>query len=181
MEASGMAKLFYGMNQSLDGYVDHDAFAPDPVLFRHFIEQTRGLSGSIYGRRLYEIMRYWDDDQPGWDTAEQAFAAAWRSVPKWVASRTLKSVGPNATLVEGDVEATIGRLKADLAGEIEIGGPVLAGSLADPGLIDEYRIYLHPVVLGRGNPFFQGPRPRLRLMASDAMGGGVVRLRYVPV
>ncbi|KRA41677.1 dihydrofolate reductase family protein [Devosia sp. Root635] len=175
-----MAKLFFGMNQSLDGYVDHDAFAPDPTLFLHFVEQTRNLSGSIYGRRLYEIMRYWDDDQPGWNAAEQEFAMAWRGVPKWVASRTLTSVGPNATLVTGDIEATIRNLKADLAGEIEIGGPVLVGSLTDPGLIDEYRIYLHPVVLGRGNPFFAGPRPRLRLVASDAMGGDVVRLRYAP-
>ena len=64
-----MAKLVYGMNQSLDGYVDHDAFAPGPLLFRHFIEQTKGLTGSLYGRRLYELMAYWDEPQPGWSAA----------------------------------------------------------------------------------------------------------------
>ena len=175
-----MAKLFFGMNQSLDGYVDHDKFAPDPALFRHFVEQTRMLSGSVYGRRLYEVMRYWDEDHPEWDAAEHDFAAAWRSKPKWVVSRTLRSVGPNATLVGDDVEAVIRRLKAELPGEIEVGGPDLAQSLGDLGLIDEYRIYLHPVVLGRGKPFFAAPRPPLRLVASERIGEQAVRLSYVP-
>ena len=94
-----MAKIVFGMNQSLDGYVDHMAFAPSPVLFRHFIEQARCLTGSVYGRRLYEVMRYWDEDRPEWDAEERDFAAAWRSHPKWVVSHSLKSVGPNAKLV----------------------------------------------------------------------------------
>jgi dihydrofolate reductase len=175
-----MAKLFYGMNVSLDGYVDHDGFAPDPVLFRHFIKQTRGLAGSLYGRRLYEIMRYWDEDHPEWTAAEHDFAAAWRSNPKWVVSRSLTSVGANAALVTGDVEAQIRRLKDEQDGEIEIGGPDLAQSLGELGLIDEYRLYLHPVVLGRGNPFFAAARPPLRLVASDVIGEGVIRLIYVP-
>jgi dihydrofolate reductase len=175
-----MAKLVFGMNQSLDGYVDHMAFAPSPTLFRHFIEQARDQTGSVYGRRLYEVMRYWDEDHPEWDAEERDFAAAWRSHPKWVVSRSLKSVGPNATLVEGDIEAVIRRLKAQLAGEIEVGGPELARSLADLGLIDEYRLYLHPVVLGHGKPFFAGPRPPLRLVASDLIGEGEIRLTYVP-
>ena len=102
-----MAKLVFGMNQSLDGYVDHMAFAPSPTLFRHFIEQVRGLTGSVYGRRLYEVMRYWDEDSPEWNAEERDFAAAWRSQPKWVVSRSLKSVGPNPTLVEDDIEAVI--------------------------------------------------------------------------
>ena len=91
-----MARLVFGMNQSLDGYVDHMAFAPGPTLFRHFIEEARHQAGSIYGRQMYEIMRYWDDDDPEWDTEERAFAEAWRNQPKWVVSRSLKSVGPNA-------------------------------------------------------------------------------------
>ena len=175
-----MAKLFFGMNQSLDGYVDHTAFAPGPTLFRHFIAQTRALAGSVYGRRLYGIMRYWDEDQPEWDAAEHDFAAAWRSVPKWVVSRTLTSVGPNATLVEGDLETAIRGLKTQIVGEIEVGGPHLARSLTDLGLIDEYRIYLHPVVVGHGTPFFAAARPPLRLVASDAMGEDVIRLTYAP-
>ena len=172
-----MAKLVFGMNQSLDGYVDHTAFAPDPVLFQHFVEQVGGLAGSIYGRRMYEVMRYWDEDQPDWGAEERDFALAWRKQPKWVASRTLKSVGPNATLIAGDVETAVRELKAELPGEIDVAGPALAHSLA--GLIDEYRLYLHPVVLGHGKPLFAGPRPRLRFVASDRIGDAI-RLTYVP-
>jgi dihydrofolate reductase len=175
-----MAKLVFGMNQSLDGYVDHMAFAPGPMLFRHFIEEARRQAGSIYGRRIYEIMRYWDDDRPEWEADEQAFAAAWRRQPKWVVSRSLESVGPNAALVGDDLEGAVRTLKAERAGEIEVAGPDLARSLTDLGLIDEYRIYLHPVVLGHGTPFFAGPRPPLRLVAHEAMGEDVIRLTYVP-
>jgi dihydrofolate reductase len=92
----------------------------------------------------------------------------------------LKSVGPNATLVEDDIEAVIRGLKAQLVGEIGVGGPDLAGSLTNLGLIDEYRLYLHPTVLGRGKPFFSGPQPPLRLVASDLVGEDVIRLTYVP-
>ena len=175
-----MAKLVFGMNQSLDGYVDHEAFAPGVSLFRHFCEQVRGLAGSVYGRGLYEVMRYWDEDQPEWDAEERDFAAAWRGQPKWVVSRSLKSVGPNATLVGDDVEAVVRELKAELAGEIEVGGPELARSLTELGLIDEYRLYFRPVVLGRGKPFFVGPRPPLRLVANDLIGEDAIRLTYVP-
>jgi dihydrofolate reductase len=175
-----MAKLVYGLNQSLDGYVDHQKFAPGPLLFRHFVEQVRYLTGIVYGRGMYEVMRYWDEDHPDWDAQEHDFATAWRSQPKWVVSRSLKSVGPNATLVADDVEAVIRRLKAELAGEIDVGGPDLARSLTEAGLIDEYRLYLRPVVLGSGKPFFVGPRPPLHLVASDLMGEDVVRLTYVP-
>src|SRR5262249_64222 len=142
-----MAKLVFGLNMSLDGYVDHDhtAFAPDPVLFRHFIEQVRGAAGSVYGRRMYEAMRYWDEDHSGWDAAEREYAKAWRSQPKWVVSRSLESVGPNATLVRDDFEAAIRELKAKRDGEIEVAGPELAQNLSDLGLVDEYWLYLHPV------------------------------------
>jgi dihydrofolate reductase len=175
-----MAKLVVGMNQSLDGYVDHMAFGPSPALFRHFIEEVRRQAGCIYGRQMYEVMRYWDDEQPDWTAEEQAFAAAWRSQPKWVVSRSLKSVGPNAELVGNDLEGAIRQLKSERPGEIEVAGPGLAHSLAELGLIDEYRIYLHPVVLGRGKPFFAGPRPPLRLVAHDRIGEDVIRLTYVP-
>ena len=151
-----MAKLVFGMNQSLDGYVDHQEFAPGPALFRHFIEQVRGLTGSVYGRRMYEVMRYWDEDHPEWTPELRDFAVAWRSQPKWVVSRSLKSVGPNATLIGDDFEAVVRGLKAELDGEIEVAGPELAGSLTKLGLIDEYQIYLRPVVLGRGKPYFAG-------------------------
>jgi dihydrofolate reductase len=180
MEICSMAKLVFGMNQSLDGYVDHQKFQTGPVLFRHWIEHVRGLAGSVYGRRMYEIMRYWDEDDPEWDAERRDFAEAWRSQQKWVVSRSLKSVGPNATLVEDDLEAVVRGLKARLVGEIAVSGPNFAQSLTDRGLIDEYRLYLHPVVLGRGTPFFAGPRPPLRLVASDLVGEDVIRLTYVP-
>jgi len=99
---------------------------------------------------------------------------------KWVVSRTLKSVGPNATLVGDDLEAAIRQLKAERDGEIEVAGPNLAQSLTELGLIDEYRIYLHPVVLGHGAPYFAGPRPPLRLMYHDRIGEDVIKLTYVP-
>jgi dihydrofolate reductase len=175
-----MATLVFGMNMSLDGYVDHTEFAPGPALFRHFIEEARTQAGSVYGRRMYEIMRYWDDDQPGWSADERAFAVAWRNQPKWVVSRSLTSVGRNATLVADDLAGTIRTLKAERDGEIEVAGPNLAHSLTGLGLIDEYRIYLHPVVLGHGTPYFAGPRPPLRLLSHDRMAGEVLRLTYVP-
>ncbi len=175
-----MARLVFGMNQSLDGYVDHTAFAPGPTLFRHFIEQAQDQAGSVYGRRMYEVMRYWDDDHPEWDADERAFAAAWRKQPKWVVSRSLTSVGPNATLVADDLDGAIRALKAGRDGEIEVAGPNLAHSLTALGLIDEYRIYLHPVVLGQGKPYFAGARPPLRLVASDRVDEDVIRLTYVP-
>ncbi len=175
-----MAKLVFGMNQSLDGYVDHDAFSTGPVLFRHWIDHVRDLAGSIYGSRMYEVMRYWDEDSPEWTADKSEFADVWRNLPKWVVSRSLKSVGPNATLVTDDLETLIRRLKNEREGEISVSGPELARSLTDLGLIDEYRLYLHPVVLGHGKPFFAGPRPRLKLLTTDLIGEDVIRLTYVP-
>ncbi len=94
--------------------------------------------------------------------------------------RSLQSLGPNATLIADDIEASIRGLKAKLVGEIDVAGPDLAGSLTDLGLIDEYRLYIHPVVLGSGKPFFIGPRPPLHLVSSDRIGADVIRLTYVP-
>ncbi len=180
-----MGKIVFGMNVSLDGYVNHEEFMPDPVLFRYFIEQTRNAACSIYGRGLYEVMRYWDGDD--WDQDDpamgedlRAFAEAWRAMPKWVMSRSLKTVGPNAGLIDGDIGTAVRKLKADLDGEIQVGGPTLAASLTKLGLIDEYRLFLHPVVLGRGKPFFLDRQPRLRLSARDLIGKDVIRLTYVP-
>lgn len=169
------------MNQSLDGYVDHMRIGrPSPKLFRHFIEQTNCLVGGLYGRHLYELMCYWGKDQPSWEAAEHEFAAAWRKVPKWVVSRTLDSVGAGAKLLRGDLEQEVRQLKSKLDGEIEIGGPSLARSLTELGLIDEYRIYLHPKVLGEGTPFFAAACPPLRLVSSEKVDDNVMRLSYVP-
>ena len=179
-----MAKLVFAMSQSLDGYVD-DAEGticmppPGPAVFRHWIDAVASHAGAIYGRRIYEVMRYWDVDRPEWDAPQREFAVAWRRTPKWVASRTLESVGPNATLIRGDVVAFVRDLKAKVDGVLDVAGPELAAVVAP--LIDEYRLYLRPFVLGGGKPYFAGgARPPLRHLATDRIGEDVVRLTYGP-
>lgn len=176
-----MAKFVFAMNQSLDGYVDHLRFpsAPGPELYREYIRLTENIAGSLYGRRLYEDMRYWDDNHSDWDDEKRQFALAWRKAPKWVVSRTLDAVGPNATPIGDNIESTVRRLKHDVSGEIQVGGPELAQSLGEWGLIDEYRIFLHPVVLGEGTPLFAGPRPPLHLASAERFDGDVMKLTYL--
>lgn len=181
-----MAKLVFGMMQSLDGYVAGVAGGPQlpppgDQLGRHFSDYVRALAGMVYGRRMYEVMRYWDDDQPDWDAGDHDFAAAWRGKPKWVASRTLKDVGPNATLIRDDASAFVRKLKEEIRGEIDVAGPELAGSLTASGLIDEYRLYFRPFVLGGGKPYFAGPPPALRLVGAEVVGEDAVRLTCAAV
>jgi len=180
-----MARLVYGLLQSVDGYVSGPEGGPglpmpSDALHRHFSDQLRQTAGSLYGRHMYEIMRYWDGEEAEEHEVGREFALAWRAKPKWVVSRTLKSVGPNATLVSDDLAGFVNRLKADHDGEIEVAGPQLAKSLTELGLIDEYRLYLSPVVLGEGKPFFAGPRPPLRLVANDRLDEDTVLLTYHP-
>jgi dihydrofolate reductase len=180
-----MAKLIFGMMQSLDGYVagvpsGTELPMPGDALHRHFNAHVHGLAGCLYGRRIYELMQYWDADQADWDATARDFAAAWRAQPKWVVSRTLKSVGANATLVGDDVEGFVRRLKAEVEGTIDVAGPELAGSLTALGLIDEYQLYFRPYVLGGGKPYFAGARPALRLVGNELVGEDAVRLTYVP-
>ncbi len=191
-----MGRLVFGMMQSLDGYIAAKSQffgtstgsevpggpvlpPPGPALHRHFNDHVRGLAGMLYGTRMYEVMRYWDEDQPDWDEGEHDFAAVWRAKPKWVASHSLKSVGPNATLVTEDLGTFAARLKAETDGEIDVAGAELAGSLTKLGLIDEYRLYFRPFVLGGGKPYFAAARPPLRLVKSDVVGDAV-RLVFVP-
>ncbi len=177
-----MAELVFAMNLSLDGYVAGEEgeldgmFQPSNELFRHFIDHERSLAAGLYGRRIYEVMRYWDDDRPEWDALEHDFAAAWRAHPKWVVSSTLKSVGANATLIDSDVEAFVRGLKEKVDGRIAVAGPQLAGSLTERGLIDEYHLYFRPFVLGRGKPYFAGARPPLRIVALDQISEDAARL-----
>lgn len=182
-----MGKIVFGMMQSLDGYVAgvegelepplHSP--PGPALFRYWIDYVRDLAGSLYGRRMYEVMRYWDEDRAEWDDAEREFAAVWRMQPKWVASRTLKAVGPNATLIGEDLEGFVRRLKAEVDGVIAVAGPDLAASLTGLGLIDEYHLYFRPFVLGRGKPYFAGARTPFRLVGADSVGEDTIRITYV--
>jgi len=179
-----MAELIYGMMQSLDGYIAGPEGGPGlpfpgAALHQYFNDSTRALGGMLYGRRMYEIMRYWDDDQADWGDVERDFAAAWRQVPKTVVSRTLREVGANARLLEGDLASGVTTLKASTAGNIEVAGAELAGRLSALGLIDEYRLFLMPVVLGSGKPFF-APTPiaDLVLAGSEPLPQDTMLLRY---
>ena len=171
LELSGLARLVFGMNVSLDGYVDHDRMSTSAELFGHWLARLRQVSGVVYGRGMYEVMRYWEVDQPGWDEARRAYAVAWRAVPKWVVSRTLtsRSVGGRAELVSGDVEQFLRNLPA---GEFDILGPQLAHAAGAWGLVDEYRLYVQPVVLGEWEAGLCGGSS-----ASAAGGVGVVGAR----
>jgi dihydrofolate reductase len=192
-----MGRLIFGMVQSLDGYIAGRSGGPQPdgllspqaaaelpppgpILHRHFNDLVRGSEGLLYGRRMYEVMRYWDEDQPDWDEIEHDFAQAWRSKSKWVASRSLTSVGPNATLVQGDLIDFAANLKSERDGDIDVAGAELANELSAAGLVDEYRLYFRPYVLGTGKPYFAGPLPALRQIKLDAIGEDAVRLTYVP-
>jgi len=183
-----MAKLIFAMSQSLDGYVaggdgalEPPLHQPEPSLFRHFTEFERSLAGSLYGRRIYELMRYWDDDRAEWDAREREFAAAWRAHRKWVVSRTLTSVGPNAVLLGSDVEASVRRLKSEINGTVAVAGPELAAGLGKMHLIDEYHLYFRPVVLGAGKPYFADIPPELRFVAADRIGDDTMQLIYEAV
>ena len=178
-----MGKLVFSMMQSLDGYVSGAPGGPElpppgERLHRHFNDAVRESAGFIYGRGMYEVMRYWDDDQPDWNAVARDFAAVWREKPKWVLSRTLQSVGPNSTLVRDEADVFVRALKARLDGEIGVAGPELAGGLTARGLIDEYRLYFRPFILGGGKPYFSSTRPSLRFVGAESVGEDAVRLTY---
>ncbi len=180
-----MGKLVLSMNVSLDGYVDgvEGRIAlprPSPEVFRFWIDAVRSHAATIYGRRMYEVMRYWDDDHAEWDDETRAFAEAWRAVPKWVVSRTLSSVGPNATLISSDIQSSVRDLKARTDGVISVSGPEIAGLMTRLGLIDQYQMIVCPYVLGQGKPFFHDTRPSLRLISVDRLDDQTVRLVYEP-
>lgn len=178
-----MGKLVFAMNVSIDGYVaESDGSltmpAPTPQHFAYWIKAVQDDGGAIYGRRMYEVMRYWDDDQPGWSEAEHRFAQAWRDLPKWVVSRTLSEVGPNAVLISTDVEAQVRHLKARSTGSLSIAGPEIAGVMSRAGLIDEYHLHVRPYVMGAGKPYFASALSGLRLTSHKQIDEEVVRLVY---
>jgi dihydrofolate reductase len=169
--------------QSLDGYVagregGPQLGAPTEAVHRHFNHQVRNGAGELYGRGLYDVMRAWDGEW-AMEEVERDFANAWRPKTKWVVSKTLKEVGPNAVLIAGDAMAEVARIKATVEGEINVGGPLLAAGLAQAGLLDEYWLYLMPVVLGGGKQFFApGFVPKLQSIGQEAVADGVVRVGY---
>ena len=154
---------------------------PQHELHQHFNEQMKKLSMELYGRRMYEVMRFWEDydRQPGASGIGIDFARAWQATPKVVFSTTLREVGPNTRLIHGDVEGAVRSIKSEIDGEISVSGAGLAVSLGRLGLIDEYRLYVVPVVLGGGKPFFGAGLPlTLKPLGTEQLPQGVVLLRY---
>jgi dihydrofolate reductase len=177
-----MGKLIYGMMQSLDGYVANAEGeitlpVPEGALHRWFNERMAAVAGSIYGRRMYEIMSFWDG--PDAEAADADFTRAYRASPKWVVSRTIESVGPNAVLLGGDLTAEVQRLKGEYEQDIEVAGPELAAGLTELGLIDEYWLYIMPVVLGGGKPAFTAQLPEgMRLLGIEQLPQEVALVKY---
>jgi dihydrofolate reductase len=181
-----MAKMIYGMLMSLDFYIEGPEGGPrlpppGAELHRHFNDWMRRISVALYGRRMYEIMRFWDtwDERPEASEVAIDFARAWRDTPKVVVSTTLRELGPNATLIASDIESAVTSLKSRTEGEIAVAGAGLATSLARLGLIDEYRLYLHPLVLGGGKLFLEKGLPlELEPLGAESLPQGVTLLRY---
>jgi dihydrofolate reductase len=186
-----MGKLIYSMNVSLDGYVetpDHDLdwTNVDDELHTWWNDQVRAADAFLYGRRLYEVMAaYWPTagSDPAATEPMLDFARIWNPKPKVVFSSTLESVDWNSRLVSGDVSQELARLRTEFHGDLDVGGPTLAAEFIRRGLIDEYRLLVHPVILGAGTPFFPELNTpiRLRLTESQRFGSGVLYLGYAPL
>lgn len=183
-----MSKLIYSMSVSLDGFVatpdgSLDFAHVDDELHALFNEEARSVRTMLYGRRMYELLvAYWPsgDRDPNATPAMREFAVIWRDKPKVVFSKTLKEVGWNSRLVRDDPVEEVRRLKQQPDNDMDIGGPTLASSLIQADLVDEFRMYVNPVVLGDGIPYFPrlDRRLELRPLETKRFGGGVVYLRY---
>lgn len=179
-----MPTVIYSMSTSLDGYVNgpdgaFDWTAPDAELHQFHNDRVREQVVELCGRRLYEIMRYWERDDEGWGPVEREFAELWHALPKVVFSSTLAAadLGPNARLAEGSVSEELRAIGDGVAG---IGGATLAAAFAQEGLIDEYHMFVCPVIVGGGTPFFAPgvAQTALKLVERRAFAGGVTHLRY---
>jgi len=182
------AKMIFGMAQSLDGFVaapDGEITLPPPeeAFHRHFNKQLKATAVSLYGRRMYEIMRFWEtaDTNPESKPWEVEFAKFWQRVPKVVVSKTLREVGPNATLVRTDVESELRDLKSRTDGIFDVAGPTIAALCARYGLLDEYRLYYQPVVLGQGKRFFAEPPGPLKFLGASKLPQDTILVRYAPI
>ena len=185
-----MGRLIYSLNVSLDGFVetpDHglEWATVDEELHTWFNEQARTLDASLYGRRIYELMAgYWPtaEDDPSATDVEREFARIWKPTPKIVFSTSLKHVEHNARLVQGDVATVLEEVRREFDGDLDVGGPNLAGQFVRRGLVDEYRLVIHPVVLGAGTPFWPQVDPplRLRLTETQNFASGAELRSYVP-
>jgi dihydrofolate reductase len=185
-----MRKLIYSFGVSLDGFIAGpqgaiDWAVPDEELHRFHNEQARQTGLHLYGRRLYEVMRYWEtaEEDPTLSDVEREFAQIWKATPKVVFSESLDDVEGNSTLFKGDPVEEVARLKEEPGEDLAVGGAGLASSLIDAGLVDDYRLFVNPVILGAGTPFFPAldHRINLELVETRTFGSRVVYLRYLAV
>jgi dihydrofolate reductase len=179
-----MRRLIYSMGVSLDGYIagpggEFDWAAPDAELHRFHNEQTLELDAHLCGRRLYEEMLYWETAKED-DSIEGEFAGIWKRLPKIVFSTTLERVEGNARLATDGVAEEVARLKEQPGKDLAVGGAGLASTCARLDLIDEYRLFVHPVVVGGGTPFFPplDARVDLELVETRTFGSRVVYMRH---
>ena len=183
-----MRKVIYALNLSLDGFIEDrngslDWSYPDEELHKHFNELESNLDLHLYGRGLYENMAaFWPtaDGDPSAPDFVIEYARIWKSTPNVVFSTSLDQVGWNSRLVKGDIAEEVNKLKAEPGKDMNVGGANLASSFMQLGLIDEYRLYIHPVILGGGKPMFGQLRDKinLQLIETHTFGSGVVLLRY---
>ncbi len=184
-----MRKLIYSMGVSLDGFIsgpdgDIDWSAPDEELHRFHNQQARETGAHLYGRRLYEVMRYWEtaDEQPSAPEHELEFARIWKDTPKIVIvfSKTLEKVEGNARLVGDRAAEEVAKLKEQPGKDLAVGGAGLASTFIKLGLVDEYQLFGSPVVLGGGTPYFPAldERINLELVETQTFGSRVVYVRY---
>jgi dihydrofolate reductase len=182
-----MRKLIYSMGVSLDGFIagpdgEIDWSAPDEELHRFHNQRVRELGAHLCGRRLYEVMTFWEtaDQNPSAAEHELEFARIWKDLPKIVFSKTLEKVEGNARLVRGGVAEEVARLKEQPGGDLAVGGAGLASTCIESGLVDEYGLFVSPVVLGGGTPFFPplAERVELELVETKTFGSRVVYVRY---
>jgi len=181
--------IVYSFAVSVDGYIASPPGGtvglpvPEDALHRHFNEVQERTALNLYGRTMYEVMSYWDEPPAGSSEVELAFGRVWRATPKVVFSTTLPRVGPNARLVTSpaDVERTVRQLKAETSGLIEVNGARFAASLIRLGLVDEYRLYMMPVVLGGGTPYFEaGLQLELEPIDTERLPQHCTLLRFRP-
>ena len=180
-------RLIYSMGVSLDGFIagtdgDIDWSAPDEELHRFHNQCARELGVHLLGRRLYEVMRYWETAAEGASLPqpELEFAHIWKQLPKIVFSSTLEEVEGNTRLAEEGPAEAVATLKRKPGGDVAVGGAGLASALIGLGLIDEFRMFVSPVLLGGGTPYFPARTERLdlELLESRTFGSRVVYLRY---
>jgi len=182
-----MRKLIYSMGVSLDGFIagpdgEIDWTAPDEELHRFHNQQAQELDAHFCGRRLYEEMVYWEtaEETPSASEYELEFARIWQALPKIVFSTTLEKVEGNARLASGGPVEEVSRLKEGSGKDLAVGGAGLAAAAMELGLVDEFRLFVSPVVLGGGTPFFPNLKERigLELIETKTFGSRVVYVRY---